>query len=535
MKNNIKLFLSLFSLVNIFFIPEWANILGEHSDEQFFLSPTPFHNAYFAFGLTVLGIAFLLFLLIGITQKFEAKKLESLFCLSLLACLIVPLNFLREYAAVFNHYPFLSDFSHQFIAKVLGPFKFPVIALVSVMGYQLVKRQSEKITRATYFLGLVLIPAILVTYSNLVSVYHQNGQHQKKLASYSGSEAKKNKILWIIFDELDYRLVFEKRPASLQLPELDRLKQEALFAENAYPPSDYTVHSIPSLLSGERVDVSKVEAGDLILWEPHKNTKEPWTQAPSVFKEAKKLGRSIALVGWYHSYCKIFFDDVDYCRRFPAGRFGYAKFFGNSIKAILERSFILDKRRERAFIFNLSQTQKEALRILDSDQFDFIFLHYSVPHKPYLFERSNKTISPQVERTPENYFGNLEVVDHLLGEIRQKLEVGNQWNDSVVIVSSDHSWRKSEEYDGIRDVRVPFIVKMPDNLGLKIKNSIPSLLSKDFILSVMKNEIKNTVEAKSWLIENSKSFPDGTVLVPIDQENKIPTGNKNKVTVGLKG
>ena len=44
------------------------------------------------------------------------------------------------------------------------------------------------------------------------------------------------RVVWIIFDEADYRMIFEQRPASLEMPEFDRLREESLSANNAISP-----------------------------------------------------------------------------------------------------------------------------------------------------------------------------------------------------------------------------------------------------------------------------------------------------------
>ena len=58
------------------------------------------------------------------------------------------------------------------------------------------------------------------------------------------------RVLWIIFDEMDYRVTFEKTAAGFQFPNFDRLRQESVSATSATAPADLTIMSMPSLILG---------------------------------------------------------------------------------------------------------------------------------------------------------------------------------------------------------------------------------------------------------------------------------------------
>src|SRR5262249_39249933 len=102
------------------------------------------------------------------------------------------------------------------------------------------------------------------------------------------------RVLWIIFDEWDYRLTFEDRPAGLALPALDRFRSESLSATDAHTPALDTAAVLPALLTGR----------DLI----HANQKmapEAWVKLPTVFSAARQAGFNTAVIGWYLPYCRI--------------------------------------------------------------------------------------------------------------------------------------------------------------------------------------------------------------------------------------
>jgi hypothetical protein len=531
-KKLLSTFISVFSLANVFFIPEWVNFFGEHSSEAILVTPTPRINAYFAMGFTVAAVSVLVTIFILIVEKYNLSKLNILIHGILLLSLGVSLNFIREATGLFYLIPQLSYAVHFFDRLLFNSYlKIPLALIFLFLLTKLVYRFKDYILPGVKLTGLVLSPLLLICYGNLVNSFWVSVKLDPTPNFFSGTKPKslshQPKIVWIIFDEMDFRLVFEKRPSGIKLPELDRMKREAIFLTKAYPPSDYTLHSIPSLLVGKKVDVTAITPADLVFNTQKNSRNEKWTELGNVFKEAKEQGYSTSVVGWYHSYCRVLKSDLDFCRRLPGGRFGYGSNFWDSVEVILGRSFIFDRRMERAFIHNLEEMHKIALKVLKSQRYDFSFLHFSVPHKPYIFDTEKMKLSARVSRSPKNYFGNLVMVDAILGDIRKTMEDTGEWNSSVVVVTSDHSWRKSEEYDAKRDYRVPFIVKMPDSQSVTFNNAFPTLLTEDFIVDLIGKKIKTTPEAVEWLRKNSPVFPKGTVLSEPTPNKASPYGKIN--------
>ena len=530
--------LCLFSLVNIFFIPEWANLFGEQSEQQIFLTPTPRLNAYFALGSTVFILSLLLSIFLIQIRRYQFKKIETIFYLFIGASLIVPINFLREFTAIFNYYPQLSYAAHGLLKHFVFPYKVIILIVVAIAFIKVVRSQTTSLIKYVNALALLLAPIIVVTYANLFSKLY-SAAHLVSLQNVISPSQIKNwdgpKVRWLIFDEMDYRLVFDDRPKGIKLPELDRLQKEAIFSSAAYPPNDYTIEAVPSLLSGARKSVITIKSEDLVLRNLITHTDEKWADISNIFRDVKDLGSTNALVGWYHNYCPVFKTDLDYCRRLPAGRFGYDESFFGSVLVILERAFILDKRLERAFIFNLEVITRRSLDRTISNNYGLSFFHFSVPHSPWIFDQIKGKTSPYILRSPEQYFGNMLLVDKIIGEFRRTLEANGEWNKSTLIISSDHSWRKSAEYDSKRDFRVPFIIKMADGKARVINKPIGTIVTKNFILEVMKKKISTTDEAVSWLQEQSKDFPKGTILIPFKDEETATSPSKKLDSKKAKG
>jgi hypothetical protein len=147
-----------------------------------------------------------------------------------------------------------------------------------------------------------------------------------------GRDAATNRLVWIVFDELDERVAFGRRPSSLELPAFDRLRRESLVATSAYAPGSWTLDALPTLWVGRPV-AEALEEGPSVLRLTYADDQETRVLEASatVFGQVRGAGRGIGLVGWYHPYCRCSIDDRPVrgggrARAFPSfGRAGWLK------------------------------------------------------------------------------------------------------------------------------------------------------------------------------------------------------------------
>ena len=92
---------------------------------------------------------------------------------------------------------------------------------------------------------------------------------------------------------------------------------------------------------------------------------------------------------------------------------------------------------------------------------DFLLLHLPVPHWPIVFDANGKN-SPYAPMDPAGYPEQLIYADRLLGEVVASLKQADRWEDSWVIVMSDHGSHFEDFSDNPERKRhVPFLVKAP--------------------------------------------------------------------------
>ncbi len=265
--------------------------------------------------------------------------------------------------------------------------------------------------------------------------------------------ADKPRLVWILFDELAYKPTFEARDASLQLPNLDRLRSESTIYTDMTPIAYRTMHVIPSLMLGRMVtDVMYtndsrflVEIEDAPHW-------QAFDVNASIFGLAKRREVTTSIVGWYVPYCPIFAGVATECywsnddgeNRGPT--WADASFAENvwfplriMVEQIVWPSRAWKDNAEwsaEGHIASVKDVSRHALATLETSQADLIFLHIPAPHPVAFWDRRTGKFA-----SGGSYLDGLDYVDRLVGQMLAILELQPRWGATTLIVQGDHSWR----------------------------------------------------------------------------------------------
>jgi hypothetical protein len=296
-------------------------------------------------------------------------------------------------------------------------------------------------------------------------------------------------------------MAFVQRPASLVLPEFDRLRQAALSADHAYAPGDGTILSMPALISGHRLSGVSRNGCDLALRLAGTHATNDWTKMPSVFSQARELGVNTALVGWYIPYARLLGSSLNYCSWYPMPNYQSVNsptFLGSLQQELAALAWPL--RGRQIFINICRDSLKDSISVADDPRYGLILLHLPPPHTPGVYLPAKNQFTCMVMPKAAGYFNNLALADSELGALRRDMEKSGQWDKTWVILSADHSWRISKIYDGVRDYRVPFLVKPPQaSQSLTYSNPINTVLTHDLILAILRNQVTNQPSTAAWL------------------------------------
>jgi len=261
-------------------------------------------------------------------------------------------------------------------------------------------------------------------------------------------------LVWIIFDELSHDQVFEHRAADLNLPNFDALRAQSTVFTDTQPAGYHTVKIIPSLLTGKIVDGIHYNFHNR-LWVHHESESgwAPIDGAQTVFGDAQKAGWRTAAVGWYNPYCAIYADALQDCYwtnhdMFDGLMAQNAPFWTNVYTPLQQvvRELKSPSRADRDLctydVRHRYQTendlQQHAFQLLHTDQADFVFLHFAIPHSPNIWSRIHADYTQYCD---SSYIDNLALVDRVLGRVVSTLQASPRWNQTTLIVEGDHGWR----------------------------------------------------------------------------------------------
>lgn len=424
-----------------------------------------------------------------------------------------------------------------FLGLLLLPLDFVRLSLLGVTDYQVVvflKRpatrgglllmagvviwQHRLVARSFGILVGILFPLALSTFTRtfllLLGVQHLALQPgQVALAQLLPTHPGQPRVLWLLFDETDQRLAFDQRPAKVKLPELDRLRCESLCATNAFSPGDSTLVSIPGLISGRRFSsVAVKDLGDLEVTLADNGAISSWSQQPSVFAGARRLGVNSAVVGWYHPYDRLFGTFVSFCVWHPLPLFEPERAATLSATVANQLNCLTGTMRlRRRYVEICGAILPAALEAVTNSDYGLVFLHLPPPHKPGIYLPQQDRYTAAGMRKVDGYFNNLVLADHWLGTLRRAMESTGQWDRSWLILSSDHSWRESAVYDGRRDLRVPFVIKAPGrNRVFSYSPQVQTVITHDLILAILRGEISDQMQTVAWL-DARRSFKQGAL------------------------
>lgn len=399
--------------------------------------------------------------------------------------------------------------------RVMAFVKQPLTATLAAGGCLLILWQHRRVARAAAAIVGIFAPLAVFTLGHtlllLTGVVHlSQDDSEPALAAPGPVHRELPRVVWIIFDETDYRLAFAQRPVNVSLPNFDQLRRESLFATNAYPPGGATMISMPALISGRQLAAVAVAGPSQLMLQPVDGGPElDWRRLPSVFSRARELGANTALVGWYHPYSRVLADSLNYCVWYPhmQSEPARARTFVAALKQELAATLGTVNQRE-LYIDLCRRSRQEAERLAGDPDFQMLLLHLPPPHKPavYLPEKDGFTAFgiPKVR----GYFNNLSLADRMLREIRARIAGAGLQDRTWLIVSSDHWWRESAVSDGRVDHRVPFIVHPPASpQGLEYGGMFNTIVTHDLILAILRGEVHNVREVAQWLDQRRCSQP----------------------------
>ncbi len=339
------------------------------------------------------------------------------------------------------------------------------------------------------------------------------------------------RVVWIVFDELDQRALFTARHPGLELPEFDRLRAESFVALNAFAPARGTRRSIASMLLGRQVSWALPSGPSTLPCAIEGGGEEAavddcWTQHPNLFERVRESGANVGVSGWYHPYCRLFADSLTACTwaglpywNSPRVRDSFDQQWHEVVKPLpLANRWLRPGSRIRdAHRDAFERILAAALEMAPDPDLGLAMLHFPVPHHPDIYDPERRALSATDRRS---YFDNLALADRTLGEVRDVMEAAGLWDESIVIVTSDHWWRAIHRGDwGLTpeeelvfadeiNRRVPFLLKLAKQREASVyPRAFNTLLVHDLILDLLMGGGTSPAAVAAWLDERRATAP----------------------------
>jgi hypothetical protein len=512
------------SLANLLFVRVWVELLTFTPANAFFMRQLPQPVHYLA---AVSGVLLLGGILGGLSVWVRSRRSRSLTVamtwLKVLLMILVA-NQLRR--AAYAMIPGLH--SWLMLQPLLARLGWTGITLVGIAGCILLGRIAA-LYRGRWISGIALVvfvawPLVPLTLGQAL----WRSQHAPQLARLGqphtrgdpGGDGLKDgasRVVWVLFDEWDYRLTFEDRPRDLVTPELEALAGESLAARRAYTAGSETTVSIPSLATGQVIgDLTAVGDDDAEVTVAPDFIKRRLRGLDSVFADIHRQGITTAVVGWHLPYCRIWGEALDYCewQEMDGVRVMRAETLGESVedsfRSFLETGVLSPlgvsptAERERRTCQKLVAASESVLR---DKRYRFVFLHLPIPHGPFYYDRRTGG-TRKGNNYVTGYIDHLALLDRTLGMLVNALRESGSWENTALLISSDHSFRNARALDGKWDRRVPFLLRIPHSKGKMVAEfAFSTQVSRRLVTDLLSGRI-GTQRAAVALLQNHSGQPE---------------------------
>ncbi|WP_243317487.1 sulfatase-like hydrolase/transferase [Geothrix paludis] len=353
------------------------------------------------------------------------------------------------------------SYSHLnlFILKSLigRPVFYTVSLTLVVVAFFLIHRwpsQAEHLSRSAL---LLLLPLPLLCLGSILLQVRPGDGVVPQVTALAPGPPPARQLYLIVFDEWDYGWTFAHRPESLLLPHLDAFAKESFQTQRAYPPASETKRSIPSILSGRLFSEVATEPDcELSFKDAESGQRYRLSELEDLPLLASRQGKRTLLIDYYHAYGKRYQSQrktLELCRlpyyaewekaERSQGHFPAAVKFELSLaieslpglKGLLKDLELPHLRELHSNLLN--RLLEEASR----PTHELVIVHLPVPHAPCLTPPSECGFHP-------GSLGNLRLVDEAIGALRNRLEERRAWNDSTIILTSDH-WQRAITAEGL--------------------------------------------------------------------------------------
>ncbi len=448
----------------------------------------------------IVGLAAVGFLAVQAVRRIRRPVWRRLAAGSAAATFLIALNFAR--------------ITHESVDRSTDVIGGPGLLALAVLTLAASLRWPHGVLRAIRGLALIASPLAVLALGHALWMFLEvaAGPDWRRVdpAPVNWTPPSLRRVVWLVLEELDQRIVFEARPTGLELPELDRLRRESLYADAARPPAGTPEVSMPALITGGPVvAVAPVSPNDLELTF-RDGEKARWSAYPNVFSRARALGYDTAVIGWHLPYPRVLGRSLGVADWRPSDAHEQAR--GDTVgQTLLSQwaSLAPPANVRRLVSQRFAELADLAIRTAANDRFGLVLLHLPVPRPPGIWDPATGRLTTwNFTGAGGGYLDNLALADLVIAELRRGLKRARLDDRTWLIVSADRWWRASNRYDGQVDHRVPFLVRPPDGgRATHVDAAFNTLATHDLVLAILRGSIQDSDDAAAWLARNPAAPP----------------------------
>jgi hypothetical protein len=519
------------SLANLYLLDVWIEFANRTHD--YYMKVPPRWAMLFAAAADMVLLWVCLLVCVTLWRRFRSPGADIVACLAAGAALLVPLNILRT--SVFGS-------TYAWLSGTLGRSTMLAAAgAIGLLALAFALRRPRRCLQVLAAFLLLLLPLLPVMAGTAIVSLALRSPDEAFASSVPLPDGRRGgpRLLWMLFDEWDQRLVFTARPRGLSLPAIDRLRAEALVAARAVGGGYGTANAVPSMFIGRRIAESAPAGPSELLvginGEPSEGGDlEPISAHLSLFGRLRQHGWQTAVVDWYHPSCRVFAAQIDRCTWEPGASIYQRPEYAADLSFMSRMQLLAERRVQKApMAASLGLVRPDtSRRLLGLQEFeriraaasqalgtsDFVYVHWPIPHPLGIYDRQTGRMDLGTDAT---YLDNLALTDRVIAEIRTRLELLGTWDDAVVLLSSDHSLRTEEWMGraawspeeqrataGRRSPHVPFVLKLGrQREALTYNEPFSIMLTHDLVLALAKGELRTPAEVARWLDAHRGRFP----------------------------
>jgi len=154
----------------------------------------------------------------------------------------------------------------------------------------------------------------------------------------------------------------------------------------------------------------------------------------------------------------------------------------------------------RSVYIELYQRMLDSSKVFIADTtLGLVLLHLPIPHLPPIYDRQTHRFTLR-KYSYDGYLDNLALMDRALGDLRKSLEAAGLWQETALVLTSDHAFREAQHIDGRLDRRVPFLVKLtgPSD-SLTYSFAFNTFVVDDIVVALIRREVRTNTDVRRLL------------------------------------